>query len=519
MEKYFNTAGPCNSKEHYMLPTSEIIKEIMFLIRRKQYFVIHAARQTGKTTLIKNIVTEINKGKDYYALYCSLESVQVFSKPEIGIKQILSVLRKSFRYSKIPNKEKFGANTENETTSTLINVALSDFCIDTDKPLIIFFDEIDGLENGTLLTFLRQLRDGYINRPETNFVHSIALVGMRNIRDYKSKLKKGYQTLGSKSPFNIVTKTFTLKNFTLEEVKNLYKQHTDATKQIFEKSVTEYIHSQCDGQPWLVNAIAAEIIQEILKNDFSKTITKKLAKQAIQNIILRRDTHIDSLLSKLKEERVKKIIEPIIITTIENDIDDFTSDDLQYCKDLGLIAKKNYTWQPSNLIYSEIIIRRLSNNSQEKFETTVKNTWINKNNTIDMNGLLEAFQEFWRENSDIWLSKYQYREAAPHLILQAFLQRVINSGGDILREYAYARKRIDLCVLFGGRKYPLELKLNYGKKTIPEGLEQLDEYMDGFGEKIGWLIIFDRNNKISWEEKIYWKTEKYNDKIIHIVGC
>ena len=98
MEKYFNTAGPCNSQKHYMLSAPHITEEIMLLIEREQYFVIHAARQTGKTTLIKTIVNEINKGDDYYALYCSLEAVQVFIEPEIGIKQILGVLKKSLRY-------------------------------------------------------------------------------------------------------------------------------------------------------------------------------------------------------------------------------------------------------------------------------------------------------------------------------------------------------------------------------------------------------------------------------------
>jgi hypothetical protein len=520
MLKYFNTAGPCNEKKHYIIPVLDRNKDIMSLIYREQYFVIHAARQTGKTTFIKTLVNKINKDNNYYALYCSLEAVQVFVEPETGIKQILSVLKKSFRYSKIPNKEKFGINTEGETVSTLINVALSDFCMEIDKPLIIFFDEIDGLENGTLVTFLRQLRDGYVNRPETPFVHSIALVGMRDIRDYKSKIKEGRETLGSKSPFNIIEDSFTLENFTNKEIKNLYKQHTDETGQIHGEQAIDFIHKQTDGQPWLVNAIAKECIEKILKNNFTKPLSKDIAKQAIQNIILRRDTHIDSLLDKLKEKRVQDIIEPIVITTEKNDNINYSSDDLQYCKDLGLVKEsKNKVLQPANPIYAEVIIRELSYNSQSKLQNQIKNIWIDKNNKIDMKGLLKAFQIFWRENSDIWIEKYQYKEAAPHLILQAFLQSIINSGGEILREYAYARKRIDLCVIFEQNKYPVELKIHYGQKTIPDGLEQLSEYMDGFGEKIGWLIIFDRRKTPTWDEKIYWKTQKYNNKIINIAGC
>ncbi len=519
LEKYFNTAGPCNEKKHYIVPILERNKDIIRLINQEQYFVIHAARQTGKTTLISKYVDYINKNKNYYALYCSLETVQVYTEAKEGIIQIIDNIKSAIKYSNIPYKETFAENIDKNRTTIIIKESLTDFCQKLDKPLIIFFDEIDGLENGTLITFLRQLRNGYVTRHNIPFPQSIALVGMRDIRDYKSKLREGRQTLGSKSPFNIIQKSFTLDNFTKEEISHLYKQHTEATGQVFEPQVIDFIYNQSSGQPWLVNAIAKEVIEEVLKNDYSKHITKELVKQAIQNIILRRDTHIDSLLYRLKEERVKEVIEPLIITTENNDRLNFSSDNLQYCKDLGLIIEKNKTLQPANPIYAEVIIRTLSYNSQFELQSRIKNKWIDKNNKIDMDGLLKAFQVFWRENSDIWIEKYQYKEAAPHLIMQAFLQRIINSAGEILREYAYGTRRIDLCVVFAEHKYPIELKINYGKKTISDGLEQLSEYMDGFGEKIGWLVVFDRQKNSTWDEKIYWKTEKYNNKIINIVGC
>ncbi len=517
MEKYFNTTGPCNKESHYIVPILERRKELGALIKRGQYFVIHAARQTGKTTLIKTLVNHINKGDDYYALYCSLESVQVFVDPVVGIPQIIDNLQMAIEYSSLPQKDNFANNVDSSKTTILLKKALTDYCKILDKPLIILFDEIDGLEDGTLITFLRQLRDGYINRPEIPFVHSIALVGMRDIRDYKVKILGNKKTIGSKSPFNIIEKAFTLTNFIFEEVTDLYNQYTNQTGQIFEKQVIGYIFEQSGGQPWLVNAIAKEIIENLLENDFSKPITKKLAEQAIKNIILRRDTHIDSLLDKLNEERVCRVLEPIIFTTDANKID--FNDDVQYCVDLGLIKIENKILKPANPIYAEVIIRTLAYSTQYYLHSNIKNVWIDKRGDIDMNGLLKAFQEFWRENSDIWLDKYQYKEAAPHLILQAFLQRIINGGGDVLREYAYARKRIDLCVRYNKKKYPLELKIHYGKKTIPQGLEQLSEYMDGFGEKTGWLIIFDRRKLKNWDEKLYWKIEKYKDKIINIVGC
>ena len=516
MGRYFNIAGPCFEDDHYMVDVIQRNKEIFSLIGQKQYFVIHAARQTGKTTTIQHFVNFLNVQKQYYALYCSLESVQTFGEPGKGIFEIFNNLKFAIAFSDLPHKEKFGKDLNLNETTVLLKSALVSYCKLLDKPLVIFIDEIDCLQNDTLITFLRQIRDGFITRNQIPFVHSIALVGMRNIRDYKSKIRDNQQTLGSASPFNIITKALTLKNFSLEDIETLYAQHTQATKQVFDRSAIDRIVEQTDGQPWLVNAIAREVIEEILDNDYTKPVTSELVEQAIQNIILRRDTHIDSLLDKLKDPRVLRIIEPIILG--KSNAISTSNDDTQYCLDLGLIKTLNGEIMPANKIYNEVIIRTLSADTQFDLIQKIKPVWIDGQGKIDMTGLLKGFQQFWRENSDIWAEKYEYKEAAPHLILQAFLQRVINGGGSILREYASGRERMDLCVVYEGNKYPIELKLKYSNSVIQKGIEQLSNYMDTIGEKTGWLVIFDRGNTLDWDKKIFWQTEHYEGKTIHVVG-
>jgi len=161
----------------------------------------------------------------------------------------------------------------------------------------------------------------------------------------------------------------------------------------------------------------------------------------------------------------------------------------------------------------------LTYDSQFQLIQKVKDNWIDALGNVNMSGLLKGFQQFWRENSDIWIEKYDYKEAAPHLILQAFLQRIINGGGIILREYAAGRERMDLCVVYQNNKYPIELKIMYSKSVVKEGLVQLGDYMDTLGEKTGWLVIFDRSSKKHWDKKIFWKTEKTEGKTINLVGC
>ncbi|MEM7403486.1 MAG: ATP-binding protein, partial [Myxococcota bacterium] len=130
------------------------------------------------------------------------------------------------------------------------------------------------------------------------------------------------------------------------------------------------------------------------------------------------------------------------------------------------------------------------------------------------------FQQFFRENSDSWLEQFQYKEAGPHLILQAFLQRVINGGGSIYREYALGRGRTDLLVVWPQvqqrrvrcQRIVLELKLIHEKdgfdSTLQQGLQQTSAYMDSCKATQGHLLLFDRRQGKSWDERIWVKRQQ-----------
>jgi AAA+ ATPase superfamily predicted ATPase len=517
--KYFNVAGPCNKAKHYMIEASTRLKGVEDLIDMEQYFVIHAARQSGKTTYLNDLTNKLNAEGKYYTLYCSMEGMQGITEIEIGIPAVVQTIKSAIQFSGLPHVSEFAKNANYGDFTNVLGVELTLYCMLLDKPLVIFFDEADCLSEETLISFLRQLRSGYNTRSLGRaFVHSVALVGMRNIRDYKAKVRPDSQSLGSASPFNIVTETYTLKNFTREEIASLYKQHTDESGQIFEEEAIDLVYEQTQGQPWLVNAIAREIIVKMLESDYTLPVTAELVRQAIQTIILRRDTHIDSLLERLKEERVRKIIEPVILGS--DAAIDRLSDDFQYVIDLGLIKDEGRI-MPSNPIYGEVIARTLSANFQNDIVSEnypYKMPRYLNGGRIDMDFLMRDFQQFWRENSDIWVNKYDYREAAPHLIMMAFLQRVVNGGGQIIREMAANKKRLDLCLVYEGEKYPIELKIWRGEKTLTEGIEQTAGYMDTFGCAEGWLVIFNRNPNIKWDDKIYMKKESFDGKTVTVVG-
>jgi type II secretory pathway predicted ATPase ExeA len=500
-----------------MIEASTRLHGVEELIGMEQYFVIHAARQSGKTTYLKDLTRRLHAEGKYYVLYCSMENMQEIIDPREGIPEIVRKIKSELELSDILYAKDFAKEADYENFTNVLKTELIRFCKLLDKPLVVLFDEADCLSEGTLITFLRQLRDGYNSRDNIPFVQSIALVGMRNIRDFKARIRPDNQTLGSASPFNIVTESLTLKNFTKEEIATLYRQHTDDTGQIFEESAIELVWEQTQGQPWLVNAIAREVIVKILQSDYTRPITADKVEQAIQTIILRRDTHIDSLYERLKEERVRNVIEAVITGEYVSP----SSDDFHYTRDLGLIRVTPTKTEPANPIYAEVIVRTLNYDMQcdlQQKDTIYQMPRYLQNGRIDMDFLMRDFQQFWRENSAIWEERFLYKEAAPHLILMAFLQRVINGGGQIHREMAAARGFLDICLIYEGQKYPIELKLWRGEKTLTKGLEQTARYMDAYGCAEGWLAIFDRRPEVKWDDKLYMRKETVGEKTITVVG-
>ena len=90
----------------------------------------------------------------------------------------------------------------------------------------------------------------------------MALIGLRDVREYKAKIREGSASLGTASPFNVKSESLLLKNFTREELYELLEQHTQETGQEFPAEVKEEIFRLSGGQPWLTNALARQIVSK-----------------------------------------------------------------------------------------------------------------------------------------------------------------------------------------------------------------------------------------------------------------
>ena len=514
----FNTTGPCFPGEHYMVPALDRLPGIRELVADGNYFVVHAPRQTGKTTALKALVREINAKGDMAAIYCTLESIQrLVGSYETAMREIRHLVLKSASMVRelAPFAREIGGVGSSIGISTAISDALQDLCVKAGKPLVVFFDESDCLAGDVLISFLRQLRDGYVNRDVMPFPKSIALVGMLDVRDYKAQIRPDGQSLGQVSPFNIIAEDLSIPNFTESDIAALYAQHTAETGQLFADGVVAAVWRWTHGQPWLVNAIANDCVAKIHGNRFGEAVTVEDVEAAKEAIIRRRDTHVDSLMERMREPRVRRIVEPLI-SGDKSDVT-YNDDDYRYITDLGLLRVDRGALVPANPMYAEIIGRYLSRGEQDAMIRSVPETpWV-KDDGLDMPGLMAAFQQFWRENSGADKDIMGYRESVPHLVLMAFLQRVTNGGGRINREMALGTGRLDLCVEFRGARYAIEVKTSANFQGEKSYL-QCAKYLDSLGLDEGWMPIFEKSRAKTWDEKIYSCDETVCGKTIHVIG-
>ncbi|MEE6163029.1 ATP-binding protein [Cylindrospermopsis raciborskii] len=485
MRKHFNTAGPCKPNLHYMLSSVERIPQIKNLIAQENYFVIHAPRQVGKTTAMLTLAQDLTSSGEYTALMVSVEVGSAFpDQPEIAEKAILAAWLDAADFW-LPDELKLPAQV---ASIQRIGSFLKTWVEHSPRPVVLFIDEIDSLQNQTLISVLRQLRDGFPRRPQ-GFPQSVGLVGMRDVRDYKYA-SGGSDRLNTSSPFNIKVQSLTLRNFNQDEVRRLYHQHTEATGQIFTEEAVNLAFHLTQGQPWLVNAIAKEIT-EYMAPDPEIPITIELINQAKEILIQRQDTHLDSLAERLREDRVRAIIQPILSGQA---LPNIVEDDLRYVLDLGLCNRDARGGiQIANPIYREVIPKVLASITIASL-TSVYPTWLDSNGNLSPQALLDSFLDFWRQHGEPLFKSTPYPEIAPHIVLMAFLHRVVNGGGTLEREYAIGSGRMDICLRYGEITLGMELKVWREGRPDPlaEGLKQLDKYLSGLNLDTGWLVIFDR---------------------------
>ena len=499
------------------------LEYVLNLIRRKKYFILHAPRQTGKTSALKALQNHLNSGTagDYRCLYVNIEAGEAWREniPE-AMAGILDALAE--RASSVLEDDSLqGIVSEvlaGGRPATALWKSLKRWAEADSRPLVLLIDEIDALMGDSLISVLRQLRSGYDLRPKS-FPHSIVLCGVRDVRDYRIHSRSTGETVTGGSAFNISAASLRLGDFDRAEVDALLGQHTAETGQNFEPAAVDRIFAQTAGQPWLVNALCYEACFENPQGRArSRPITEDAILAAQEVLIQGRVVHLDQLAAKLREERVQRVIEPMLSGAPALDI---STDDYEYVRDLGLIAQGDEI-RIANPIYAEVMPRELTFILQKRVRHEAA-WYVDGEGSLESAKLLEAFQQFFRENSEHWLERFGYKEAGPQLLLQAFLQRVLNGGSRIEREYGLGRQRVDILILWprpqGMQRIVIECKILRGglEDTLAKGLPQTAGYMDRCGAAAGHLVVFDRSAR-PWKEKVFHRREEFAGTPVEVWG-
>jgi hypothetical protein len=491
MSLRFNVAGPCLPALHYLVPAASRLPKAPELIDELGYFAVHAPRQSGKTTVLRELAGQLTAGGEYAALHFSCEVAQAAGDDHGAAQRaLLGVINRRARQFLPPDLRP--PEWPDAADGILLGEALTTWAQACPRPLALFFDEIDALTGRSLVSVLRQLREGFDTRPDA-FPAAVALCGLRDVREYRADSDGS----GGPSPFNVRLDALRLPDLTAADVASLYGQHTEATGQEFTPAAVERAFELTAGQAWLVNALARTAVEKT-----SATVTAEDVDEAAHWLVRARATPLNALTAKLAEARVSRIVEPMLAgTVLDADSDaDPQDDDVPYLRDLGLLAQMPPV-RLANPIYREVVVRVLTTRVEESIDLDPSD-FICSDGHFDVDRLLAAFVEFWRGDGELLAFRERYQAAASQLLLLAFLHRAVDPDGRVAHEYGIGRGRIEVLVRWpydggdGTRAWQLvalELRVHRPGDVAPagNGLAQFDEYLDRLGLETGVQIIFD----------------------------
>lgn len=520
VSRFFNTTGPCDPARHYMLPAEQRVPQLDRLVQREQYFVLHAARQTGKTTAMLSAAARL-RAQGVAAVWATLEASQGIE--DLGRAEPLWVHALARGAAQqLPAAQQPPTADPASPEGARLGAWLGAWAERLGPtPLVLLLDEADVLSGPALVSLLRQLRAGFTVRGPGVFPVSVGLIGMRDLRDYLTLAKDG-APLNPGSPFHIKATSLTLRNFTPAEVAELYAQHSAETGQVF---TPEALHSAwwwTQGQPYLVNALAQWVVDELLP-DRAAPVRAEHIDAARERLILARTTHLDSLAVRLREPRVARIVQAVLLGDDPQRVD-YTHDDFRYAEDLGLLRQGPDGAEVSNPLYREVLGRELSTNLQHSLPQP-RFVWQDARGALDMGALVDEFLRWWRANAAVVEehADRNYLEAVPHLAFMAFLQKVVNGGGRVHREFAAGRGAVDLVVEHGGARHVVELKRvpprhRTREAVVDDGVRQLLRYLDTLGAPEGWLLVFDQRAAQPWEARLWREDRQLEGRTLHLRG-
>ncbi len=482
----FNIFGPVHPEYHYHVDRVAVKAEIRQKIEQGRYFTLNAARQTGKTTLFRELTVELEATGDYFGLLLSFETFRDYSRAEF-----YEQIGQRLHTRNLPRLAQLGGDNLPPPTGLRHQDDFGDWLRAACRLMtgrgVLIIDEFDAIGETLAEPLLAMFRDMYLTRYDANLYHlqSIILVGVRNIPALLG---------GSQSPFNIADQ-YELPYFTQAETVDLLTQHTTETGQLFAPEVLTAIYRESEGQPFLVNRLGQLLTQQFVPQR-QQPVTLPDFQQAIAQLLGENNPHFASITAKAMphramllpllfyDERRTEYRDPATQTLIMYGVMRVISD--QYGNKLARLA---------NPIYRKRLILTFKPSANELHPPNgaFRHRYA-INGTLDIDRLLTDFQQMMQEHGVTLLrSKRTYRplELGGQYLLLSYLTAALNSiGGHVALEAVNASGEMDLLIFYQATRFIIETKLWYGKQRFTAGKQQVVAYLKAAGLDTGYIVLF-----------------------------
>ncbi|MEM7537418.1 MAG: ATP-binding protein [Chloroflexota bacterium] len=489
MQREFNIFGPVYPHIHYHINRIEVKVAIRKKIENGRYFTLNAARQTGKTTIFREVIAALEETGAYFGILLSFESFRGHTQASfyeaLGIllsRRTVPSLQKIAQGLELPAPT--GFRHQNDFVTWLREISMM-----INRQGLLIIDEFDAIGPELAEPMLGAFRDMYLNRhdPTEHALQSILLVGVRNIPALLG---------GTQSPFNIADQ-YEVPYFTYAETADLLGQHTADTEQPFAQETVDAIFQESQGQPFLVNRLAQILTQDIV-SDRSQPIWSRHMDSAMVNLLAENNTHFASITSKAMPHKARLL--PILF--YDEKRSNFREPVNQELLMYGILRKIRegdiLTAMIANPIYRKMLILTFSpSNGDVPVSGSFRHRYI-VDGILNMDGLMDGFKRMMEEHGvQLLRSKQTDRplEIGGQYLLLSYLTAALDSiGGYVALESINTAGEMDLVAVYQEARFIIETKVWYGQQRFADGQAQLVGYLKAASLDKGYIVLFSEKN-------------------------
>lgn len=514
MERSFNITGACNPQEHYMVNLDSRLAEIKKMVDAGKYFVINRGRQYGKTTTLKALEQYLSEQYIVVRIDFQFLDASDFENAKTFVRAFCRELLRRYRknlYSEIKEQIQSMRNSNAYVLADLF-ACLSEWCEESEKPVILIIDEVDSASNNQVfLDFLSQLRGYYLERHDTPTFQSVILAGVHDIRNLRQKIRPDAEHKHN-SPWNIASPFEVDMSFSPDDIASMLTDYeNDHHTGMNIADISQLIYDYTSGYPVLV-AEFCKSMDEL--SDWSSHGIIEANKQ----LLIKKTPLFESLIGKLEDnESLRKLMHGILFKgqKIPYNPDDATIDDAfmyGFVKnEYGLIAVANRVFEVR--IYNWFISLETTDSLIFAEGVNDKSQFIS-GNQLNMELILEKFILHF---NDIYGSQPdKFKEDDGRKLFLLYLRPIINGTGNYYIEaQTRDQRRTDVIVDYLGKQYIIELKIWHGDEYNTQGEKQLSEYLDYYHIDKGYLLSFNFNkNKQSGMHTIELNGRKIVEAVV-----